>query len=67
MKVQYKKKTMKKRKSSGKKHMRKNTKRRTIKKNKGRKMSRKSSCHLKRTVFEALMLSLQGKAKKDSY
>lgn len=43
MKVQYKKKTMKKRKSSGKKHMRKNTKRRTIKKNKGRKMSRKST------------------------
>tara|TARA_B110000967_G_C18622185_1_gene429335 strand:- start:30 stop:698 length:669 start_codon:yes stop_codon:yes gene_type:complete len=42
MKVQYKKKTMKKRKSSGKKHMRKNTKRRTIKK-KGRKMSCKSS------------------------
>jgi hypothetical protein len=43
MKVQYKKKTMKKRKSSGKKHIRKNTKRRSNKKNKGRKMSRKAS------------------------
>lgn len=43
MKVQYKKKTMKKRKSSGKKHMRKNTKRHSNKKIKGRKMSYKST------------------------
>jgi len=43
MKVQYRKKTMKKRKSSGKKHARKNTKRRSLKKNKGRKTSRRSS------------------------
>jgi hypothetical protein len=43
MKVHYKKKTMKKRKSSGKKHMRKNTKRRSNKKIKRRKMSYKSN------------------------
>ena len=43
MKVQYKKKTMKKRKSTGKKHMRKNTKRRSNKKIKRRKMSYKSN------------------------
>lgn len=48
MKVQYKKKTMKKRKSSGKKHMRKNTKRQSMKKKKGRKMSCKSTRKYKR-------------------
>jgi hypothetical protein len=43
MKVQYKKKTMKKRKSSGKTHMRKNTKRHSNKKIKRRKISYKSN------------------------